>query len=175
MIGYSSRREKCNDTIIRTLTVSCTKEYLQSPRPSAPNRERASLIKSGNVFVYEEDSSGIKRWTDGVPWSPSRILGDFLVYRELERPFPLGEKRKAMKRSKRSPGTSKAPEIYGGSNNGMSNGYNVASAAASIFDFANSNSETDRSLIGSLGDSYGFKEDGLVKKATVRPHQTRQF
>lgn len=129
------------------------------------NRERASLIKSGNVFVYEEDSSGIKRWTDGVPWSPSCILGDFLVYRELERPFPLGEKRKAMKRSKRSPGTSKAPEIYGGSNNGMSNGYNVASAAASIFDFANSNSETDRSLIGSLGDSYGFKEDGLVKKA----------
>ncbi|CEI88404.1 Putative YALI0B18282p [Rhizopus microsporus] len=26
---------------------------------------------------------GIKRWTDGLLWSPSRILGNFLVYREL--------------------------------------------------------------------------------------------
>ena len=131
------------------------------------DRERASLIKSGNVFIYEEHSSGIKRWTDGVPWSPSRILGNFLVYRELERPFPPGEKKRAMKRSKRSPGISKAPEPYGGLSNGMSNGYHAASAAASTFDSANSNSlskETERSLIGSLVDSYGFKEEGLVKK-----------
>ncbi|KAH7393194.1 Gti1/Pac2 family-domain-containing protein, partial [Cadophora sp. MPI-SDFR-AT-0126] len=102
------------------------------------DRERVSLIKSGNVFIYEEHSSGIKRWTDGVPWSPSRILGNFLVYRELERPFPPGEKKRAMKRSKRSPGISK-PEPFSGS-------------------------ETERSLIGSLVDSYGFKEEGLVKK-----------
>ncbi|KAH9221080.1 Gti1/Pac2 family-domain-containing protein [Leptodontidium sp. 2 PMI_412] len=128
------------------------------------DRERVSLIKSGNVFIYEEHSSGIKRWTDGVPWSPSRILGNFLVYRELERPFPPGEKKRAMKRSKRSPGISK-PEPFGGS--GMSNGYNPASTAASTFDPQNPNSlskETERSLIGSLVDSYGFKEEGLVKK-----------
>ncbi|PMD43352.1 hypothetical protein L207DRAFT_423147, partial [Hyaloscypha variabilis F] len=99
------------------------------------DRERVSLIKSGNVFIYEEHSSGIKRWTDGVPWSPSRILGNFLVYRELERPFPPGEKKRAMKRSKRSPGISKQEP-----------------------------KETERSLIGSLVDSYGFKEEGLVKK-----------
>ncbi|KAF8850009.1 hypothetical protein BDZ45DRAFT_752157 [Acephala macrosclerotiorum] len=66
-------------------------------RPS--DRERVSLIKSGNVFIYEEDSSGIKSWNDGVLWSPSRILDSFLVYRELERPFPLGEKKRAMKRN----------------------------------------------------------------------------
>ncbi|PVH85492.1 hypothetical protein DL98DRAFT_408962, partial [Cadophora sp. DSE1049] len=113
------------------------------------DRERVSLIKSGNVFIYEEHSSGIKRWTDGVPWSPSRILGNFLVYRELERPFPPGEKKRAMKRSKRSPGISK-PEPF-----------------TSTFDPQNPNSlskETERSLIGSLVDSYGFKEEGLVKK-----------
>jgi Gti1/Pac2 family transcription factor len=130
------------------------------------DRERASLIKSGNVFIYEEHSSGIKRWTDGVPWSPSRILGNFLVYRELERPFPPGEKKRAMKRSKRSPGISKQ-EPYGGSNSGISNGYNAASAAASTFDTTGGHSlskETERSLIGSLVDSYGFKEEGLVKK-----------
>ena len=131
------------------------------------DRERASLIKSGNVFIYEENSSGIKRWTDGVLWSPNRIRGNFFVYRELERPFPPGEKKRAMKRSKRSPGISKAPELYGGLSSGISYGYNTASAAASTFDSANSNSlskETERSLIGSLVDSYGFKAEGLVKK-----------
>ncbi|KAH8799019.1 Gti1/Pac2 family protein [Hyaloscypha sp. PMI_1271] len=130
------------------------------------DRERVSLIKSGNVFIYEEHSSGIKRWTDGVPWSPSRILGNFLVYRELERPFPPGEKKRAMKRSKRSPGIGKQ-EPYGSSNNSMSGGYSTASAAASSFDAPTASSlskETERSLIGSLVDSYGFKEEGLVKK-----------
>jgi hypothetical protein len=126
------------------------------------------LIKSGNVFIHEEHSSGIKRWTDGVPWSPSRILGNFLVYRELERPFPPGEKKRAMKRSKRSPGISKAPDPYGRVGNGMSNGYNAASTAAAGYESATSNSslnkETERSLIGSLVDSYGFKDEGLVKK-----------
>lgn len=126
------------------------------------DRERASLIKSGNVFIYEEHSSGIKRWTDGVPWSPSRILGNFLVYRELERPFPPGEKKRAMKRSKRSPGISKATEPYGSSSS-----YGTATAVNSYLDSSSSNSlskETERSLIGSLVDSYGFKEEGLVKK-----------
>ncbi|KAH9203902.1 Gti1/Pac2 family-domain-containing protein [Leptodontidium sp. 2 PMI_412] len=105
------------------------------------DRDRVSLIKSGNVFIYEEHSSGIKQWTDGVPWSPSRILGNFLVYRISK------------------------PEPFGGS--GMSSGYNQTSAAASTFDPQNPNSlskETERSLIGSLVDSYGFKEEGLVKK-----------
>jgi len=126
------------------------------------DRERLSLIKSGNVFIYEEHSSGIKRWTDGVPWSPSRILGNFLVYRELERPFPPGEKKRAMKRSKRSPGINKQ-EPFGSSNNG----FNATSASASSFDAPSASSlskETERSLIGSLVDSYGFKEEGLVKK-----------
>src|SRR6187549_2541575 len=50
------------------------------------DRERNELIKSGNVFVYEENASGIKRWTDGIHWSPSRILSNFLVYRQLDRP-----------------------------------------------------------------------------------------
>lgn len=128
------------------------------------DRERVSLIKSGNVFIYEEHSSGIKRWTDGVPWSPSRILGNFLVYRELERPFPPGEKKRAMKRGKRSPGISKQ-ETFGGPSNGMNNGYTAS--VASNFDSPNPSSlskETERSLIGSLIDSYGFKEEGLVKK-----------
>src|SRR5277367_5693545 len=42
-------------------------------------------ITSGSVFVFDEDESGIKRWTDGFFWSPSRILGNFLLYRETDK------------------------------------------------------------------------------------------
>ncbi|KAJ2813659.1 Gluconate transport-inducing protein, partial [Coemansia furcata] len=41
-------------------------------------------IKSGSVFVWDEGESGIRRWTDGKRWSPSRVSGCFLVYTELE-------------------------------------------------------------------------------------------
>ncbi|KAF8984605.1 hypothetical protein BGZ46_007518 [Entomortierella lignicola] len=44
-----------------------------------------SLITPGSVFVFDEEESGICRWTDGRIWSPSRICGNFLVYRELFR------------------------------------------------------------------------------------------
>jgi Gti1/Pac2 family transcription factor len=43
--------------------------------------ERRSMIKSGAVFVFGVEESGIKRWTDGLLWSPSRIVGNFLVSR----------------------------------------------------------------------------------------------
>lgn len=63
------------------------------------DKERADLIKSGNVFVFIEETSGIKRWTDGISWSASRILGRFLVYRELD-PASVNEKDDRRKRRK---------------------------------------------------------------------------
>jgi len=42
--------------------------------------EIRSVIKSGNIFVI--DGSRVQRWTDGMAWSPSRVVGDFLLYRE---------------------------------------------------------------------------------------------
>lgn len=41
--------------------------------------ERRKMISSGAVFVFSVEESGIKRWTDGLLWSPSRIVGNFLV------------------------------------------------------------------------------------------------
>lgn len=60
--------------------------------------ERRAMIKSGAVFVFSVEESGIKRWTDGMSssvhlalstistlgtlgytWTPSRISGNFLV------------------------------------------------------------------------------------------------
>ncbi|KAF8963145.1 Gti1/Pac2 family-domain-containing protein [Flammula alnicola] len=57
--------------------------------------ERRTMIKSGAVFVFSVEESGIKRWTDGLLWSPSRIVGNFLVYREInERTSSRGSHKK---------------------------------------------------------------------------------
>lgn len=45
--------------------------------------ERRTLVRSGAVFCYSIEESGVKRWTDGVLWSPSRVLGNFLVRQSL--------------------------------------------------------------------------------------------
>ncbi|KAF4975621.1 hypothetical protein FZEAL_7612 [Fusarium zealandicum] len=124
--------------------------------PRRPHdRERQDLIKSGNVFIYEEHASGIKRWTDGVSWSPSRILGNFLIYRELEKPFPPGEKKRALKKSKKIQQGISKPE-----SSRPSNGMPFPSA----MDPNANGKDAERALIGSLIDSYPFKPDGLVKK-----------
>lgn len=50
--------------------------------------DERKLITSGTIFVFDEVESSIKRWTDGMIWSPSRILNNFLVYREVEKKDP---------------------------------------------------------------------------------------
>lgn len=125
--------------------------------PRRPHdRERQDLIKSGNIFIYEEHASGIKRWTDGVSWSPSRILGNFLIYRELEKPFPPGEKKRALKKSKKSP--------QGICKTEAATRTNMNFAASALDSVSSANKDQERSLIGSLVDSYPFKPDGLIKK-----------
>lgn len=54
-----------------------------SRRPK--EKDRSTLAKSGNIYVFIEESSSIRRWTDGINWSPSRILGRFLIYRKLSK------------------------------------------------------------------------------------------
>ncbi|KAJ6597196.1 Gti1/Pac2 family-domain-containing protein [Mycena vulgaris] len=46
--------------------------------------ERARLIQSGAVFVWEESdhAPGLKRWTDGRVWSQSRMREPYLFYDE---------------------------------------------------------------------------------------------
>ncbi|KAI4126617.1 MAG: hypothetical protein LQ338_003639 [Usnochroma carphineum] len=129
------------------------------------DRERAQLIVSGNVFVYEEATSGIKRWTDGVPWSPSRILTNFLIYRQLNSPFPPGEKKRATKRSQRAnrPGE---PYPTPASSTSTKEEYSSSFSPDSpgIKSDEGADKDGDRGLVGSLVDSYEFKEKGLLKK-----------
>lgn len=60
-------------------------------------------IRSGHIFVFEEHESGIKRWTDGIHWSPSRVSDAFILYRELD-----GEQVGAGKRKRLIPAEERA-------------------------------------------------------------------
>nr|KAK5432315.1 Global transcription regulator sge1 [Exophiala xenobiotica] len=64
------------------LIQACVRGSLQVVKRRPTSSERPSVAQSGQVFIYEEKSSGIQRWTDGRHWSPSRVLGEFLIYGE---------------------------------------------------------------------------------------------
>ncbi|KAJ6629839.1 Gti1/Pac2 family-domain-containing protein [Mycena sp. CBHHK59/15] len=104
------------------------------------------MITSGSVFVFDEDESGIKRWTDGFFWSPSRILGNFLLYRETD-------KRGAGHGSRARRSTDEDAEGGESLSRPRSEG-----AAAGV------DRHRERTLVGSLTNSYKFKADGLMKK-----------
>lgn len=53
-------------------------------RPRAS--EQATLPRSGNIFVYETQSSGITSWQDGYPWSEPVRVGNFELRRRLASP-----------------------------------------------------------------------------------------
>ncbi|KAK4163409.1 Gti1/Pac2 family-domain-containing protein [Cladorrhinum sp. PSN259] len=111
------------------------------------DQERAELIKSGHIFIYDEQISGIKRWTDGHLWSPSRIQEPFLLYREIKGAFKSGEKKKALKKNNRA-----------STNERDTTGRKRSSTPLGV------DSDRWRELVGSLLESYDFKENGLIKK-----------
>ncbi|KAI6145025.1 Gti1/Pac2 family-domain-containing protein [Pisolithus tinctorius] len=111
------------------------------------------MITSGSVFVFDEDESGIKRWTDGFFWSPSRILGNFLLYRETD-------KRGAGHRGARSdPADDHHPYNDGSRLDNHSLSRPKGEASSTGLD-----RHRERVLVGSLTNSYKFKSDGLMKK-----------
>ena len=65
------------------LADGCLRGSLPVVRRRPTTSEQPSLVQSGHIFVFEETTSGIKRWTDGKRWTPSRVLDAFLVYGEL--------------------------------------------------------------------------------------------
>jgi hypothetical protein len=158
-IGYVSTTE---DALI--LFEACLSGHLSYVPRRLQSRERNSLIRNGCVFIYEEGASKIKRWTDGLTWSPSRTLGSFLIYRELDKPFPPGEKKRANKKTSRQP--ARPGEPYPRPNS-TSEFYPTTPHPTNT----PTQSGTERQLVGSLTDSYGFKRNGLMKKtmsATVQ-------
>ncbi|KAI0764232.1 Gti1/Pac2 family-domain-containing protein [Trametes elegans] len=109
------------------------------------------MITSGSVFVFDEDESGIKRWTDGFFWSPSRILGNFLLYRETE---------------KRGAGHSRvrAEAAAVEESESMKQEGQSLSRPKSESSRLGIDRQRERVLVGSLTNSYKFKPGGMMKK-----------
>ncbi|GBC10111.1 hypothetical protein RclHR1_09340010 [Rhizophagus clarus] len=80
METYRGRVETLNDALI--IFEACRQGILHKTTRRLLEKEKEEL-RGGKVYVFDETESGIKRWTDGRLWSPSRIIKDFLVYREL--------------------------------------------------------------------------------------------
>ncbi|KAJ7803028.1 Gti1/Pac2 family-domain-containing protein [Mycena leptocephala] len=107
--------------------------------------ERRTMIKSGAVFVFNVEESGIKRWTDGLLWSPSRIVGNFLVYREInERTNSRGSHKKLYSIEQPSLALSVRPSSLGRLHN----------ALTAVVGIQTSEQET-------------FKPNGLIKKTVT--------
>lgn len=119
------------------------------------------MITSGSVFVFDEDESGIKRWTDGFFWSPSRILGNFLLYRETE-------KRGAGHRGTRNDGGGDQADPASGdcSAAAKSEGQTLSRPRGETTRLG-INRQRERSLVGSLTNSYKFKAGGMMKKVRL--------
>ncbi|KAI5963723.1 TOS9 [Candida pseudojiufengensis] len=156
------------------------------------DRERQELIKSGNVFVFIEEQSGIKRWTDGTAWSPSRILGRFLVYRELDK-NSLDENDKKRKKRKISyngdynnnesqqqtqSNTSQHQQNSQQQDYQNQNQNQAGLIPPNTIPASNSYSSTDYNkglLSGPLVTSYVFKDQGLIKKTLSLTTKTRDL
>ncbi|KAJ7583870.1 Gti1/Pac2 family-domain-containing protein [Mycena floridula] len=109
------------------------------------------MITSGSVFVFDEDESGIKRWTDGYFWSPSRILGNFLLYRETDK-RGAGHHR----------GTKFEPSVPEEQNEQVKVEGQALSRPKT--EQVGVDKQRERTLLGSLTKAEKFKSDGLMKK-----------
>jgi hypothetical protein len=151
-------------------------------------KEGAEMLTSGTVLVYEENASGIKRWTDAVHWSPSRVMNNYLIYRQLMRALKPEEKRRALipscgTKRKRKEGAGPSVTKTGDNVNDSHDEYENPSFNGSLpgeadcvgkvyANFAQDLSpDQQRRFCGSLIDSYEFKEGGLMKKTISVKYQ----
>lgn len=66
------------------LLEACMYGYLPRVFCRPPPISWGTFAQSGYIFIFEEQESRIRRWTDGIPWSPSRVMVGFMLYRELD-------------------------------------------------------------------------------------------
>ena len=119
------------------------------------------MITSGSVFVFDEVESGIKRWTDGFFWSPSRILGNFLLYRETDK---RGAGHRGARNNDTQEGSSNSLLVNEG---GIKTENQSLSRPKGELGSLGIDKQRERSLVGSLTNSYKFKPDGMMKKVSV--------
>lgn len=135
--------ETTRDSLL--LFEACKRGLLPRITRRLQDKERI-LIRSGTIFCFDERESGIKRWTDGLVWSPSRIMGNFLIYRELQD--------KKLMRTHIDAGAMPFGKQDTAKNTG---GYVIAPDLL--------RRQQEKALVGSLKTSFKFKRNGLIKKS----------
>lgn len=145
-----------------------------------PENEDQHLIKSGNVFVFKyRGKSKMQRWTDCLSWSPSRILGEFLIYRENKKPGDRSDKQSYKRtnsegsnsdldQTKYSGGVSKQHSIphrnvQFGLPHQTPHYFGMDHQPSAMPQFG-SKQHNDYKLYGSLTNNDDYKEHGLIKK-----------
>ncbi|KAF8196992.1 Gti1/Pac2 family-domain-containing protein, partial [Pholiota molesta] len=118
------------------------------------------MITSGSVFVFDEDESGIKRWTDGFFWSPSRILGNFLLYRETDK---RGAGHRTARADQDLNDAAVASASFGPDGARLTEAQSLSRPKTDNTGLS-VDKQRERTLMGSLTNSYKFKPDGLMKK-----------
>ncbi|KAM7216513.1 Gti1/Pac2 family domain containing protein [Rhypophila decipiens] len=176
-VGRGTSKERVSPTLEGVFIDSTLDAYIiiqaciDGKLPSLPRRPSETentdlIVKSGCVVVYEESASTIKRWTDAKTWSPSRLVGNFLVYRETEpetEDLLPGQKRKARKANRVSNNRIAKPGAMPDQAQRRLSGAMVDEEERRML--GGMSDEEIRRLLGSLvGISYGFKPQGLMKK-----------
>lgn len=93
--GYISNFEEA------VLAMHASRLGILEPTTERLNAEEREKIESGSIFCFVEGLGGMKRWTDGRIWSPSKICGEFLIYQEVPRHMSKNsiKKRKEVERA----------------------------------------------------------------------------
>lgn len=74
----------CQTQLDCLILFEAARQGLISKRKERLSVTERESIASGAIFIWDEQETGIRRWTDGKFWSTSRVLSHFLVYRELD-------------------------------------------------------------------------------------------
>ncbi|KAI5179251.1 Gti1/Pac2 family transcription factor, partial [Pancytospora epiphaga] len=70
-----------------TMLVECARNGLIKKVNQRLSDVEKKGIRPGDIFIYTEDEAQIIRWTDKKTWTPSRVQGIFLTYKDLSGPF----------------------------------------------------------------------------------------
>lgn len=82
IITYKGRAKSVLDALL--LFEATRLEILPTVNRRLNGIEKEKYIKPNTIFVWNETQCGMKRWTDGKVWSPSKVHhGQFLIYKQL--------------------------------------------------------------------------------------------
>ena len=96
------------------LIVHSVRLGLFKPTEKRLSKEERDSLSTGSIYCFVESEYGMKRWTDGRIWSPSKVFNEFLVYKEVPKHLSKSSLKKIPKekRVKTKFSTSRSLEFF---------------------------------------------------------------